>query len=174
MDQYKARVVNTRCFASGLHAIGSRPASVYFAPDMPGSPRRPILVLLADSDAGLRESVRTLLHKEGGDTRVVGSAADGSEAVRLAARLRPDIAILDIGMPGMDRIRAASPGTRVILFTAEATRKIIRDAFSAGAHALVLKRSAAELPATVQRVMAGEYVLGSSALAAAFGPASEP
>lgn len=111
---------------------------------------------------------------------VVASAADGSEAVRLAGKLLPDVVILDVRMPGMDGMRAlsaireAAPDTRVIMFTSDASKRIIREAIRAGAHALLLKRSAAQLSAAVRRVLAGERFVDACALEEAFGPAGAP
>ena len=76
----------------------------------------PVRVLLADDHQIVRQGVRALLEREGFD--VVGEAADGREAVRLAEHLRPDVAILDLAMPSLNGVNAAkeiflvSPRTR--------------------------------------------------------------
>lgn len=107
---------------------------------------------------------------------MVGSAADGAEAVQLARAHIPDVAILEMKMRGMDGIQAlraireASPNTRTIVFTGDISRKALREAIRAGAHAVLLKRSAAELSAAVRRVLAGERFVNECALKAAFSP----
>ena len=69
-------------------------------------------ILLADDHAIFRDSLKTLLEREGFE--VLGEAADGREAVRLARRLNPDLAIIDLGMPVLNGIGAARemPGLR--------------------------------------------------------------
>ena len=79
----------------------------------------PIRVLLADDHALVRQALRRLLEQEG--FQIAGEAADGLEAVRLAASTNPDVAVLDIGMPvlnGLDAARQlATTRTKCILLT---------------------------------------------------------
>jgi len=81
----------------------------------------PIQVLLADDHLIVRQGLKALLEREG--FKVVGEAADGHEAVRLAQALRPDVAVLDLAMPLLNGLEAAreilriSPRTRTILLT---------------------------------------------------------
>src|SRR5207249_3762914 len=81
----------------------------------------PINVLLADDHLTVTQSLRAFLEREG--FRVVGEAADGREAVRLARALGPDVAVLDVSMPLLNGVAAAReiqracPGTRTILLT---------------------------------------------------------
>ena len=82
-----------------------------------------IRVLLADDQPLLRSGFRALLDLED-DIEVVGEAGDGEEAVALATRLRPDVALVDIQMPGVDGI--------------EATRRIAGDPDLAGVHVVIL------------------------------------
>lgn len=82
----------------------------------------PIRVLLVDDVVEVRRLVRTSLRVRGG-FEVVGEAADGGDAVRLAIQLRPDAVVLDLGLPDiagqevLSRIREASPQTQVVVFS---------------------------------------------------------
>ncbi len=82
----------------------------------------PIRVLLVDDVVEVRRLVRTSLRFRGG-FEVVGEAADGAEAVRLAAQLRPDVVVLDLGLPDiagrevLSRVRAGSPDSKVVVFS---------------------------------------------------------
>jgi DNA-binding NarL/FixJ family response regulator len=82
----------------------------------------PIAVLLVDDAKDLRRMVRTALRLRGG-FEVVGEAGSGAEAVQLADALRPDVVVLDLGLPDiagrevLTRIRRHSPGSRVVVFT---------------------------------------------------------
>src|SRR5262245_36183026 len=86
------------------------------------SPATKMNVLLADDHIIFREGLRVLLEQNG--MRIVGEAADGYEAVRLAQELRPDLAVLDLAMPLLNGIGAAleiksvSASTRTVLLTA--------------------------------------------------------
>ncbi|WCD94112.1 response regulator transcription factor [Microbacterium sp. nov. GSS16] len=104
-----------------------------------------------------------------GDMTVLGTGADGTDAVRLAAELRPDVCLMDIQMPGMDGIeatravRAACPGTRVLIVTTFARPGYLRSALDAGAAGFVAKDAPAEqLADAVRRVHAGLRVLDPS------------
>lgn len=89
---------------------------------------------------GLEELIRTF-----DDVELVGSASDGEEAVEHCAELRPDVALVDLAMPGVDgieataRIRARSPETNVVIFTSFSDRDRILKALDAGAIGYLLK-----------------------------------
>lgn len=82
----------------------------------------PIRVLLVDDVVEVRRLVRTSLRFRGG-FEVVGEAADGAEAVRLAEQLRPDVVVLDLGLPDiagrevLTRVRASTPGSKIVVFS---------------------------------------------------------
>jgi DNA-binding NarL/FixJ family response regulator len=106
-----------------------------------------ITVFLADDHAVLRDGLRMLLEASP-DIRVVGEAADGSEAVRQVEKLRPDIVIMDIAMPEMNgiaatrQIREACPSVQVIILSMHSTDEHVFRALEAGARGFVLKEAA--------------------------------
>lgn len=93
-------------------------------------------VLLVDDDDALREAIRAMLEDQG--VPVVGEAGTGAEAIELARRLHPDVAVIDFRMPGMDgvevtaSIREVSPATRVVMLTAFDESSLVSDAIRAG------------------------------------------
>jgi DNA-binding NarL/FixJ family response regulator len=98
---------------------------------------RSVRIVVADDHTLLREAICELLGLEEG-FEVVGEACDGEEAVELAARLRPDIMLLDVEMPRnvptetVRAIRAASGATRVIMLTMHDSPQLVRDMLAAG------------------------------------------
>ena len=132
-----------------------------------------VRVILIDDHALIRELVSRLIGEERGMS-VVGSFADGNEAVRFAAREEPHVAILDVAMPcanGIDiarRLRAVSPRTRVLMLSMHAKPEYVRQALAAGASGYVLKECAgAELLAAVRALDSGERYLSARLTAAA-------
>ena len=130
-----------------------------------------IRVLVADDHAVVRAGIVALLD-EHDDIDVVGQAADGLAAVEEARRLRPDLVVMDVRMPGATgdeataRIRAELPGTRVLILTTYETDATILAAIEAGASGYLLKAAPAdELVEGVRSVARGETAL-SPAIAA--------
>ena len=124
-----------------------------------------IRLIIADDQALVRGALGALLELEP-DLDVCALAADGAEAVRLVGELEPDLCLMDIQMPGMDgieatrRIRASSPGTRVLIVTTFARPGYLRSALDAGASGFVVKDTPAEqLADAVRRVSSGLRVL---------------
>lgn len=120
-----------------------------------------IRVLIADDHEVVRKGLRALLESAPGIT-VVGEAADGEEAVRLHARLSPDVAVLDLRMPvrnaiqATEEIRRASPGARVLVLSTYDHEEDVLGALRAGASGYLLKdASAPELLDAVRAVHAG-------------------
>nr|WP_229482086.1 response regulator transcription factor [Massilia sp. JS1662] len=120
-----------------------------------------ISVLVVDDHpllrAGLLDTIADQL-----DMRLVGEAADGEDAVRQFARLRPDVTVMDVAMPGMDgvqalrEIRAMAPDARVVMLTTFSGDVQIRRAIDAGAAGFLLKNSVRkDLIDTIRDVHAG-------------------
>ncbi len=124
-----------------------------------------ISVLLADDQPLLRRGFRMILEAEPGLT-VAGEAGDGAEAVELACRVRPDVVLMDIRMPGTDgieatrRITAAEPGVRVLVLTTFDLDEYAFGALRAGASGFLLKDVRPhELVAAVRTVASGDAVV---------------
>jgi DNA-binding NarL/FixJ family response regulator len=118
-------------------------------------------ILLADDYAVVRRGLRALLEAQPG-WKVVAEASNGREAVDQATRLRPDIAILDINMPGLNGldatrlIRKAVPEVRVLVLTAFHTQEMIEKALRAGVRGYLLKSDAeTDLVAAVKALIEG-------------------
>jgi len=127
-----------------------------------------VRIVIADDHPIFRDGLRRLLEAEEGLT-VLGEAADGAEAVKLARQLKPDILLLDLAMPkhpGLEALRdlSTAPGAnpvRVILLTAAAEKSQIVEALQLGARGVVLKDSATQLLLkAIHTVMSGEYWVG--------------
>jgi DNA-binding NarL/FixJ family response regulator len=122
-------------------------------------------VFLIDDHTVLRQAVRVMLEAEP-DLSVVGEAGDGAEGVSGVASARPDVAILDLKLPGasglavIPRLLAASPDTAVIVFTMYANPVYVYEATHAGASGYVLKSASREdLVRAVHAVHAGQGFL---------------
>ncbi|HWF41432.1 MAG TPA: response regulator transcription factor [Acidothermaceae bacterium] len=140
-----------------------------------------IRVVVADDQAMVRAGFRRLLESEP-DIDVVGEAADGSAAVDLVTRLRPNVALLDIRMPNMDGIEAtrriAVSQTRVVILTTFDLDEYVYDALRAGATGFLLKDAPPELMiAAVHAAAAGDALIAPSVtrrLLAEFARRPEP
>lgn len=124
-----------------------------------------IRVLLADDHTLVRAGIRSLLETIE-NLEVVAESGDGLEAFELIARHRPDVALLDIGMPGMNGIEVArqsvraSPKTKVVILSMYDDKVHVTQAIRAGVAGYLLKGAAvAELPLAIKAVMAGETYL---------------
>ena len=129
---------------------------------------KPIRVVLADDHAVVRKGIREFLEQEG-DIVVVAEAVDGVQAVSLVVEHRPDVAVLDIQMPGMSgieatrQIKAQSPGVRVLVLTAYDDDPYIFALLHAGANGYILKTAdSAELVRALRAVHRGESALDSA------------
>jgi DNA-binding NarL/FixJ family response regulator len=125
-------------------------------------PQPTIRVIVADDQAIIRDGLVTVLGLLT-DMEVVGEAADGEQAVALAVAQRPDVALMDLRMPGMDgvaateRIARDAPGTAVLVLTTYADDESILSALRAGARGYLTKDAGrAELAAAVRAVASGQ------------------
>ena len=126
---------------------------------------RPLRLLLADDHTLVRAGLRALLDGIDGVT-VVAEADNGEQAVALAAEQRPDIALLDITMPGMNGLAAAErilreqPGVRVLILSMHAGEEYVSQALKLGVSGYLLKDAATlELQAALEAVSAGATYL---------------
>lgn len=124
-----------------------------------------IKILIADDHAVVREGTRQILEQES-DLEVIAEAVDGEEAIKLAGSFRPDIAIIDIAMPGIDGIEATReikklyPDISVLILTAYDDDQFVFGLLEAGAAGYLLKSvRGQELVDAVRQVHAGESVL---------------
>lgn len=134
----------------------------------------PVNILIADDHSVVRAGLRALLERQG-RFRVIAEAGTGEEAIAKAQEFHPDVAVLDVRMPGVSGIEACRqivdtvPGCRVIILTSYAEDELLFAAIQAGASGYVLKRIGDnELVLAVDRVSRGEGMLDPSMTAAVF------
>jgi DNA-binding NarL/FixJ family response regulator len=124
-----------------------------------------IRIVLADDHAILREGIRALLEDQH-DMMVVGEAADGRKAVELACQLKPDMVVMDIGMPLLNGLEATRqikhdcPEVAVLVLTMHDNEEYVSQLLAAGAAGYVLKRAASsELVTAIRAVAQGQSYL---------------
>ena len=139
-----------------------------------------VRVLLAEDQAMVRGALSALLALEG-DIEVVAEAARGDEVLPAALAARPDVALLDIEMPGGDGLAAAAalrerlPSCRAIILTTFGRTGYLKRAMESGAMGFLLKDApAAELAAAIRRVMAGERAVDPALAASALSERGNP
>ena len=122
-------------------------------------------ILIADDHGLVRRGAREVLHSRRG-WRVVGEAANGREAVQKAKELKPDVAVVDIGMPELDgvevtrQIREIVPDTKVLMLSMHESDQMVRRALEAGARGYLLKSDLTEcLANAVEAVAEGKRFL---------------
>lgn len=124
-----------------------------------------IRVLLADDHTILRDGIRALLDDQA-DIEVIGEAEDGLSTVKMVAKLKPDVVIMDIAMPILNGLEATRqiqrdyPQVKVLILTMHENEEYIRQVLAAGALGYVLKDAAAhDLLGAIRAVHRGEAVL---------------
>jgi DNA-binding NarL/FixJ family response regulator len=124
-----------------------------------------ITVLLADDHHLVRRGFRRMLEDDG-DIDVVGEAANGEDAIRLALELRPRVVVMDSAMPGTSglaatrSILASTPDIAILMLSMHSEETLVRQAMDAGARGYILKNVVdLDLAAAIKRVAAGETVL---------------
>jgi DNA-binding NarL/FixJ family response regulator len=134
-----------------------------------------IRVLLVDDQRVFREALRSFLDHENGLT-VVGEAANGRDALRLARTLKPDVVVLDVAMPEMNgfetaaRIRAQVPGSKILALSAHDDKRYVLGMLEAGVAGYVGKDTAArDLVQAIRKVAAGQSYLGPEVTEAVIG-----
>jgi DNA-binding NarL/FixJ family response regulator len=127
--------------------------------------RDKLTVLLVDDHALVRRGFRRILEDDP-EIEVVGEASDGEEAVRLAAKERPHVIVMDCAMPGMNgleatrRILEARPDAAILMLSMHSEDTLVRQALDAGASGYILKNATdLDLANAVKRVAKGEKVL---------------
>jgi DNA-binding NarL/FixJ family response regulator len=132
------------------------------------SARQPFCVLVVDDFEPWRHFVSSIILMKP-ELLVVGEASDGSEAVQKAVELKPDLILLDIGLPTLNGIEAARqirklvPESRIIFLTQETSADLVQEALSLGARGYVVKANvASDLLAAVEAVLAGKQFVSST------------
>lgn len=139
-----------------------------------------IRVMLAEDQAMVRGALAALLTLEG-DIEIVAEVGRGDEVVTTALATRPDVALLDIEMPGCDGISAAAaihaqlPSCRVLILTTFGRPGYLRKAMESGVVGFLLKDApSAQLAAAIRRVAAGERVVDPTLAMAALSEGNNP
>jgi two-component system, NarL family, response regulator DesR len=139
-----------------------------------------IKVLLAEDQGMMRGALALLLGLEP-DIEVVAEVGDGDSVVSTAVRERPDVALIDIEMPGIDGLTAATelrrrlPGCKILILTTFGRPGYLRRAMEAGASGFLVKDGPVEeLAAAIRRVLAGERVVDPALAAAALSAGPNP
>jgi len=140
----------------------------------------PVRLLLAEDQVMIREALAALLSFEG-DMEIVAQVGRGDEVLKAAQDTHPDVAVLDIEMPGLDGLAAAAelkkilPGTKIVILTTFGRPGFLRRAMESGVSAFLVKDSPADkLSQTIRRVLAGERVIDPDLAAAALADGLNP
>jgi DNA-binding NarL/FixJ family response regulator len=136
----------------------------------------PARILVVDDHEIVREGIRTLIARSRRGWEICGEARDGAEAIEAAKTSKPDIVVLDITMPRMSGLEAASQiagmglGCRILMFTMHESERLAGEVRQADAQGFVLKSQAArDLIRAIDCLLAGGTFFGSES-----GPTSEP
>jgi DNA-binding NarL/FixJ family response regulator len=128
----------------------------------------PVSILIVDDHEVLREGVRSIIARARPHWEICGEASDGPEAIEAAHRLQPTIILLDVTMPGMSGLEAASrickvsPSSQILIFTMHESGQLAGDARRAGARGYVSKTDAARhLILAIETLLSGGTFFGA-------------
>jgi DNA-binding NarL/FixJ family response regulator len=128
-------------------------------------------ILIADDHEIVREGIRTLIDRSRPQWEICGEASNGEEAIEAVRALKPDVAVLDITMPGINGLDAASQianlgvGCRVLIFTMHESERLATEVRQAGAQGYALKSQATrDLIRAIDQLLSGGTFFGSSSL----------
>ncbi|NCC50475.1 MAG: response regulator transcription factor [Spartobacteria bacterium] len=128
---------------------------------------KPIRIIIADDHDMMRAALKSLVQNDERIT-IVGEAANGVQTIRLAAKLRPHVVVMDVSMPDMNGIEATraivkdNPMTRVVALSGHAGGDFVREMLTAGASAYVIKKCAyEELSRAIRETVAGRKYLSA-------------
>ena len=129
-------------------------------------------ILIVDDHEIVREGIRTLITRARPNWEIIGEANSGAQAIEMCETLKPDVIVLDITMPGMSGLEAASKmaasrlKSRVLMFTMHEAERLSGEVRQAGAHGFVLKSQAArDLIRAIDCLLAGGTFFGSESAA---------
>lgn len=133
----------------------------------PTNEKKKVRILVADDHEVVRHGVKNLIESEE-DFEVVAEAVCGRDAVELCEKKKPDIAVLDLGMPGLNgmeatrQIRKVRPETKILIFTMHETERLVQEVFQAGAQGYVLKSDAGKhLIHALRTILLGQHFFSS-------------
>src|SRR5579859_3597537 len=152
------------------------------SPGMPGPDdirMSEISVLLVDDHSLVRKGFRRMLDDDP-EIRVIGEAADGTEAVKLAQELKPRVIVMDMAMPGLNGMQASIeilkvlPSTAILMLSMYSEENYVRNALEAGAKGYILKNAMdIDLAAAIKQVAAGQKVIAPGLLSSTPEPDAE-
>lgn len=142
--------------------------------------KKPIRVVVVDDHLIVREGLATLLEAFP-DMKLAGEAASGEEAIQLCAKVRPDVVLMDLLMPGMGgisairAIRKEQPAVQILVLTSYKEKEHVRGALEAGAIGYLLKNlTAAELAQAIRMASTGEPTVAAEATRALIDAVTQP
>jgi DNA-binding NarL/FixJ family response regulator len=141
--------------------------------------KKPVSLFLVEDHAALREGLKLLLEIEG-DIAVIAEAESGSEAVRVAAEVKPDVVLMDVALAGMDgieatrKLHAEQPLLQILVLSANPELGVVRAAIEAGAAGYILKRATGRELRDAVRAAASGQIMVLSPEVAAVGPRERP
>lgn len=128
-----------------------------------------VQILVADDHETVRKGLVSILERSHPEWKIVAEAANGTNAIELGQSLRPDVAILDLSMPGPGGLKVAErlielvPGIRILILTMHSAAPILQQLKKSGVHAYLAKNEAPGMLVTaIERVLAGEPFFAST------------